>query len=1227
MPTRAYRTFKAFGVPDELLVLVANTIRKEALKETKKGNLARLEISKKSYREDIVIGDLYIIPPSVCKDADDFPVAFLASGLFSKLNQEEKIDAKMHHVLGTKMDKDSLKLAKEMLFTVDGKEVTLMAFLPAWGSMWDIRLIPLDDATLEIDLRDQVFSAQWNPALSSAFEQVKALSTPYRVEAIPLQQNIFKIPSYGNNYPVMEKAGDVSHEQGTIKAEPSIGDKAKKELGLRSAIKMVASKLVKAEPPVPKIRLTAAHLEEVEKSVLDPEEIKVLDTLDKDVEQKAGSDFKKSNIGDSKDEVFGDAAENNLATKSQITHNINTASPKKRQPIYNKNYQGPAGLRRQHDYGEPGSKENLDPKLVQSSDKQALDRDHDDKPGYGAETVADRIMDTNYFQDRVAAAQDLKEVVNVIIRMLKENIASVIPNYYDEAPDFGAVVENILAEIVDPESGWTVPPSWLAEYQQMMESNQLYKRVMKEDDTPLPEYNLDDNDKKILQDMGIKGSKKKATTKQITDAFRDMMEKMRERELNPDTKFHKVDKPSRVKHKDVMTKNLALEGSADTDEFCHNPNCKKEIKGAKHNYRGAAYCSEECISDHKKYEDESPAKEAGTPRLSGFALKILKSTYLKDILAKTHEPKMIEHYLRKGIKNSEGKNLLAVPDARVEDAIQDVIEELYDQGDLDTTPDDPETLELEHPVTEDDKQTLRDMGIKAKKALQEQEEPIVREELPMSADDWFQHDHEEVCLEQAENEKVTEELTKEANYNLTDAARQVIQFQREEEANGGEADLDTKVMDMAEALGLDPDELDTEVHRLLKTSSKKLSFTLLLPGQIYEGFYPELIGDNMYYPEVHHDPTPEDLQMNLKKKDDGEATKGPNGMGLGPSMSEPSQGIPLRKELNLRGPSFQNTFYSVHDDIDPSGLVMGSLNKKAGKEEAQSRLAALLKLVCGEIAGALMTGFSMTKRPMYTEIPTEWKVDLKELEMVNLSTAGGGFMMREQTPTGSGLRFIIDQLNDSEIAQAINSAWAQAAVWNDDGGKGFVYEVFVRAEKLDIDELSLTVKYIIKKNEDDDIVKMAKVKTAQNPAVQPQQPNVQMPPPATPKPSDGNHAQQKPVAQQQAAPAAAPQPQKPLSENEKNQIKNKKTEPNEMLDNKAIEQLKTFKDKMKEYADTADQDYIKAELNKAKDEAEKVIKLIRSGDIERAKKHYMYLDQEYRDEIKDLTGSDIEILR
>jgi hypothetical protein len=193
---KALRSFTT--IPDATMVTLLATVEEGVKKAKKGGVIQRLELSKKGYRQDLVFGDLYIVPPSVCASSESFPTILLMANLKHSVSPESMIDFTLHKQGGTKLDSDKLKMAKEEIFTgPDGKEAVLMVFCPSWADNLSYVSFPFNEDTIFYFLRDMVFSAPFNPSLSNVFEQMKALDpdTGYRIESIPAQQNIFKVPS------------------------------------------------------------------------------------------------------------------------------------------------------------------------------------------------------------------------------------------------------------------------------------------------------------------------------------------------------------------------------------------------------------------------------------------------------------------------------------------------------------------------------------------------------------------------------------------------------------------------------------------------------------------------------------------------------------------------------------------------------------------------------------------------------------------------------------------------------------------------------------------------------------------------------------------------------------------------------------------------------------------------------------------------------------------------
>jgi hypothetical protein len=855
-----------------MIAQVAEAIKTQGAKEANKGNVAKLEICKKSYREDIVIGDIYVVPASVCKKAENFPIALLASGVFSSLNQEEAIEARLQFLASEDMSKDTLKMAKEMLFTNSNGEVCdLVVFHPAWANISDIKVIHFNEDTLFLDLRDKVFCAMYNPALSNSFEQIKALTGAFRVESIPLQQHVFKTPSYGNAYPELGKGSEVEAEdiKVSLGEGKSIGKDALKDLKIKTTFRLIASSLVKAEVQRKKIRLSAAHIEELEESIMEPEELKLFSKI-----------------------------EDILDTKTKIS--------------------AETGLRNRPDYGASGSKETVGPEMVDGPDpKKASD-----------DVEADAKMVTKYLR---------------------------------------------------------------VELRKMDKSG---------DESQGPRYEKMQNDLLTLEDWILSGGKNGSLDVQhiIQDYYSNM--------------------PSAS---DEIAQVKGLPGALTLADD-HGAKIVVEMP------------ADEFIEEHKKLVD---VLEEGTDE-DQFA----EGEDQKDELKRVESADSDEYRVDTWFERDRAQVTLYKGDTEIASWSDEEVGELVEDGYL--NPNDWLGSAIEY----------AQMHGLLKEASSEE---ILREELPMSADDWFQHEEEE------EKKPVT--ASADGNWGV-----QWSEFNKKDQVVNKERTFSTEKAREKFTKGLSDKNnfrrfeawSDPPVDKKESFLEKK-AFTLMVPGQVLEGFYPEMAEQLAIQPvgrEFTHSPTPEMLQMQLEKTDEGDATKGPAGMGLGPSQP---QGAPLRKELNLRGPGFTNMFNAPHDDINPSSLLMAS--KKASKTasaENKVKLADVLKRICGQIAATLVSGFQVTQKPLFTDTPMEWTLRLNDLE-TGLLLANAGILPVDQT--GFGFKALADGLNDTDMIDALNGAWAQAAVWNDEGDAGFTYEVFVRAEKLDIETMTLKVKYIIKKKD------------------------------------------------------------------------------------------------------------------------------------------------------------------
>jgi hypothetical protein len=272
---------------------------------------------------------------------------------------------------------------------------------------------------------------------------------------------------------------------------------------------------------------------------------------------------------------------------------------------------------------------------------------------------------------------------------------------------------------------------------------------------------------------------------------------------------------------------------------------------------------------------------------------------------------------------------------------------------------------------------------------------------------------------------------------------------------------------------------------------KEAGFNFFFPGQVVKEFYPEIQHEIVDYPNATNQPMSgagnpeivgdgghelegmldEALDTNIVEMiqlpaDVGEveplamaaadysSTSPASGMGIGrDGKPEVLEGAPLRKENDIRGAMFTDEFYGQYEGIP--GAAMAVASKTAAEGDEVKQFSLFLKKVCGEIAATLVAAFKVTTRPLLDKVPGMGELQLDVIEQGSQTAMPLG-----QTTQGGRVRWLMDKLNDGDIKNAINEAWAQAAVWNDNSDGGFVYEVFVRPETIDTDSLVMKYKFV-----------------------------------------------------------------------------------------------------------------------------------------------------------------------
>ena len=269
-----------------------------------------------------------------------------------------------------------------------------------------------------------------------------------------------------------------------------------------------------------------------------------------------------------------------------------------------------------------------------------------------------------------------------------------------------------------------------------------------------------------------------------------------------------------------------------------------------------------------------------------------------------------------------------------------------------------------------------------------------------------------------------------------------------------------------------------------------------VPSQVVQEFYPELQHELISYPNVTNSPmvNPEisgdqhtlgtapaegigEAVLQIEGDNDGATMEGgellpgaledafdqmtivsyvstsPAGAcGIGrDGKSQVLEGAPLRKELDIRGPMFTDEFYQNYQAVP--GAALAALKEKVAGADEKKQFALFLKRVMGEVAASFLAAFKVTFRPPMNKVPGVGEIRLTEIEQPVTSVFN-------IINTGSRVKYLMDKLTDSEVQDAINGAFAQAAVWCEEKENGYVYEVFVRAETIDTDSMILSYRFV-----------------------------------------------------------------------------------------------------------------------------------------------------------------------
>lgn len=174
----AGKGFQMFTVSEELLAKVTEAVQAGEKKARSSGDIQSFEVFCHGFRMNISLGRIMIVPPAVCNDRKNFPTALLHGALVRVFGTggEEIADLVEHKIGDSEFDEYSqadFDTIKKSLFTDSRteKEACLIVFAPNWMNSREYICFHFtkDESELKNNLRHQVFSAYYDPRVSSAF--------------------------------------------------------------------------------------------------------------------------------------------------------------------------------------------------------------------------------------------------------------------------------------------------------------------------------------------------------------------------------------------------------------------------------------------------------------------------------------------------------------------------------------------------------------------------------------------------------------------------------------------------------------------------------------------------------------------------------------------------------------------------------------------------------------------------------------------------------------------------------------------------------------------------------------------------------------------------------------------------------------------------------------------------------------------------------------------------
>lgn len=266
--TNVIKGFQSFAVNEGLLQKVVEAIKKGDEVARSKGEIQSFEVFYHGFRQNIVIGQIMVVPASVCDDHDNFPLALLFGTLVKEIVPEDMQGLMAHRIGETKFDEyssEDFKAIKDKLFkNSKGKYECMIIFVPSWANIRNYVSFKMtkDDEVLTNLVRHLVFSCYYDPALSSAFDTLTEDAAKVDVTDITTKmQYPFLTEGENKQYPELEKVASSKKRSylTSLTAADAIDEALEPaELNLFDALDQALTEAVKGEQPIEEVATTKA---------------------------------------------------------------------------------------------------------------------------------------------------------------------------------------------------------------------------------------------------------------------------------------------------------------------------------------------------------------------------------------------------------------------------------------------------------------------------------------------------------------------------------------------------------------------------------------------------------------------------------------------------------------------------------------------------------------------------------------------------------------------------------------------------------------------------------------------------------------------------------------------------------------------------------------------------------------------------------------------------------